>query len=114
MLATVGDQLTLEGQQLVTQVIVTDADKSIIELSLSGIDAAAFEISDSGVLTFAAIPDFEAPTDQDLDNVYELTVTASEVAGDLSDSESSRSQYRTALTETLLTRRCAIHWSSLT
>ncbi len=43
---------------------------------LSGDDADAFEISSGGELTFAASPDFEAPTDADEDNDYEVTVTA--------------------------------------
>ena len=44
--------------------------------SLSGDDAGDFAISRSGVLTFAAAPDFESPTDTGEDNVYQVTVEA--------------------------------------
>ena len=50
--------------------------------SLSGDDAGEFDISSSGVLTFASPPDFEGPTDDNTDNVYEVTV----MAGDGTDS----------------------------
>ncbi|MBC7820853.1 MAG: hypothetical protein IAG10_28545, partial [Planctomycetaceae bacterium] len=45
-----------------------------------GADAAKFSISSGGVLTFNAAPDYEAPTDAGVDNVYNLTVTASDNA----------------------------------
>ena len=35
---------------------------------------------DGGVLTFKEPPDFEAPTDADTDNVYMVTVEASDSA----------------------------------
>ena len=44
--------------------------------SLAGTDAAAFEISDTGELTFDPVPDFEVPTDTGTDNIYEVTVQA--------------------------------------
>ena len=45
-------------------------------------DAAKFVInSSSGLLTFAAAPDYEIPTDADGDNVYEVQVTISDGAG---------------------------------
>ena len=44
--------------------------------SLSGDDMAAFAISNGGMLTFNAVPDFEAPADADTDNTYEVTVNA--------------------------------------
>jgi VCBS repeat-containing protein len=47
-----------------------------IAYSLTGDDAGDFNISSSGVLTFASTPDFEAPTDLNLDNVYKVTVHA--------------------------------------
>jgi VCBS repeat-containing protein len=54
--------------------------------SLSGTDAAAFTInSSSGVLAFAANPDFEAPQDADTNNSYILIVTVSD--GSLSDTQ---------------------------
>ena len=45
--------------------------------TLSGTDAGDFSIgSTSGVLTFRAAPDFDAPTDANMDNVYMVTVEA--------------------------------------
>ena len=46
--------------------------------SLSGADAGDFRISRSGVLTFLRSPNFEAPADADTDNVYQVTVRASD------------------------------------
>ena len=61
-----------------------DADDTIT-LSLSGDDAEAFTISEDGMVSFAASPDFEAPADADMDNVYMVTVTATD-SGDATDS----------------------------
>ena len=46
--------------------------------SLSGTDGHVFQISSGGVLTFRSPPDFENPTDADGDNVYEITVIATD------------------------------------
>ena len=45
--------------------------------SVSGVDGAKFTAV-GGDLTFIAMPDFEMPTDANRDNVYEVTVQASE------------------------------------
>ena len=57
-----------------------------ITFSLSGTDAARFSISSSGVVTFNSPPDFESPTDSGGNNVYNLTVTASNAGGSTSTS----------------------------
>ena len=44
--------------------------------TLSGDDMDDLSISNSGVLTFNASPDYEAPTDADTNNVYMVTVMA--------------------------------------
>ena len=44
--------------------------------SLEGDDAGDFSISSSGVLTFRSTPDFENPTDQGANNVYNVMVKA--------------------------------------
>ena len=54
----------------------TDPERSPITWSLSGDDRDDFHISQTGVLTFANIPDFENPADADQDNEYVLTVEA--------------------------------------
>ncbi|WP_323761805.1 cadherin domain-containing protein [Maricaulis sp.] len=58
----------------------TDADGNAISFSISGgADAGAFSINSStGALTFTATPDFEAPVDADGNNVYEVTIRASD------------------------------------
>ena len=54
----------------------TDQDGDTLTWGLDGDDKADFEISDAGVLTFKKKPDFEKPADDDTDNVYMVTVTA--------------------------------------
>ncbi|MDZ4254442.1 MAG: cadherin domain-containing protein, partial [Sulfuritalea sp.] len=47
-----------------------------------GADAASFNINaTTGAVTFVAAPNFEAPTDTGGDNVYDLTLTATDTAG---------------------------------
>ena len=73
----------MENSTAVTTVISTDVDGGAAIYSISGgTDAAKFAInSSSGVMTFAAAPDYEIPTDADGDNVYEVQVTVSDGAG---------------------------------
>ena len=53
-----------------------------VTFSLSGTDAAKFNINAStGVLTFKGAPDFEQPTDVGANNVYNVTVRASDNNG---------------------------------
>ncbi len=54
----------------------TDPEGGDITWRLSGADSSAFEISDTGVLTFASPPDYESPTDSGSNNVYQVTVEA--------------------------------------
>ena len=49
--------------------------------SVAGDDGSKFDISDGGVLTFKDTPDFEAPTDANKNNVYEVTVRAADGDG---------------------------------
>jgi len=56
-----------------------DDDGDIISYSISGTDADLLSIgSSSGALSFIDPPDYENPQDNDLDNIYVLTVTASD------------------------------------
>ena len=52
-----------------------------VEWSLAGVDASAFSISDSGALSFTSAPSFGAPSDADEDNVYNVTVIATDLGG---------------------------------
>ena len=55
-----------------------DPEGGNVNLSLRGDDRLRFVLSDDGELSFKAMPDFEKPTDRDRDNVYEVTVRASD------------------------------------
>ena len=62
-----------------------------------GDDAASFVITDGGNLYFKQPPDFEDPLDQDEDNIYSVTVVATEEATDeqlKGDAGSVRNRYR--------------------
>lgn len=57
----------------------TDDNGDTLEWSVSGVDAAKFNIeSDTGVLTFVNPPNSSAPEDDDQDNIYHITVTVSD------------------------------------
>ena len=69
-----------ENSTAVGTVVATDADSPTITYSLvTGGDSARFAINaTTGALSFAAAPDFEAPADVGADNVYNVTVQASD------------------------------------
>jgi hypothetical protein len=71
---------TLENNaSTITTVIATDKDSDIMTYSKSGIDSAQFNINSStGVLTFTSAPDYENPTDSGANNIYDVTVTATD------------------------------------
>ena len=59
----------------------TDGDRDTsFTWSLEGDDADDFLIDEVGVLTFSTPPDYEGPADRDTDNVYRVTVVASDGA----------------------------------
>ncbi len=64
------------GTEPVASFSATDPDGDAIVFSLSGPDAAKFEISEGGALSFKSTPDFESAGDADGDNVYMVTVNA--------------------------------------
>ena len=78
-----------ENSTAVTTVTATDADLPAQTLTYSisgGADAARFTINaGSGVLTFIAAPNYEAPGDVGANNVYDLSVQVSD--GMLTDSQ---------------------------
>ncbi len=80
-------KLVAENSTAVTTVVASDADLPGDTLTYSitgGADAAKFAINAmSGVLTFKTVPDFENPGDADLNNVFQVTVTASDAIGQL-------------------------------
>jgi len=57
----------------------TDADGNSVVWSLAGTDAGRFSINPStGAVTFASAPNFEWPLDGNRDNIYDITLTASD------------------------------------
>ncbi len=79
------NKVVAENTTVVTTVAATDEDQPAQTLTytvVGGADAAKFTIgSATGVLAFAAAPDYEAPTDADGNNVYEVTVEVSDGNG---------------------------------
>jgi VCBS repeat-containing protein len=71
-----------ENSTVVTTVAAIDADLPAQTLSYSivgGADAAKFSIvSGTGALSFVSAPNFEAPTDSGINNVYDVIVRASD------------------------------------
>ena len=79
-----------EDELLIATYVATDPEGANVTLSLMGDDAASFELADdtlligadapnvSQMLSFKERPDFENPGDRNGDNVYEVTVRASD------------------------------------
>jgi hypothetical protein len=69
-----------ENGTAVTTVVAADADSPTLAYSIAGgADEGRFIINAStGALSFATAPDFEAPTDADGNNVYDLIVHVSD------------------------------------
>ena len=64
----------------------TDPEGRTLTWSVEGTDKDLFEIvEDTGVLTFADAPDYEMPTDAGSDNVYNVTVVATDAGVDEDD-----------------------------
>ena len=62
------------------------ADESVTWSKVGGVDSATVSIvSATGVITFNSAPNFEAPTDVGGDNVYNVTVRATDTAGNTRD-----------------------------
>ena len=61
--------------------VATDADGDTVAIAITGgSDSAAFSFV-GGVLGFAKAPNFDQPTDANLDNTYEVTLTATDGKG---------------------------------
>ncbi|MCG8485908.1 MAG: cadherin repeat domain-containing protein, partial [Chromatiales bacterium] len=72
-----------ENTTAVMTVAASDPDGQAVSYAIvGGADAASFQIdSATGALIFVAAPDFEAPTDVNGDNDYEVTVSATDTSG---------------------------------
>ena len=68
-----------ENTSLVTTFQATDPDGDSVSYSVAGEDASAFTIgAESGELVFRTAPDFENPGDSNSDNIYSISVSASD------------------------------------
>ena len=67
-----------ENTTSVTTVAVSDVEDDSIGFSLSGDDKDLLTISGTGAIAFASNPDFEAPGDADQNNIYSITVEATD------------------------------------
>ncbi|MFL2721548.1 MAG: lamin tail domain-containing protein, partial [Gammaproteobacteria bacterium] len=79
-----GEVSVAENGTSVATVSTTVSACGSVAYSLTGDDAGRFMISETGVVEFAAAPDFEAPADLNADNVYNFNVVATN--GSASDS----------------------------
>jgi hypothetical protein len=72
-----------ENGRTVTTLSAVSAANAVITYSISGgADAALFNIdANTGALAFISAPNFETPTDADGNNVYDVTVAASDGTG---------------------------------
>ena len=66
------------GQVNVFDIVATDADGDDVSLTVTGVDASAFTISDSDTLSFVTAPDFANPSDVNGDNVYMIVLEATD------------------------------------
>lgn len=70
----------LENSTAIATVSATDIDGDAVTYSISGgADAALFVIDEAtGALSFVSAPNFEAPGDEGVNNVYEVTISATD------------------------------------
>ena len=81
------EKVTELGADAVDTYMATDPEGAVVTFTLSGDDGDKFELGDTApvdpatmVLAFKDDPDFENPGDMNEDNVYEVTVVASDGA----------------------------------
>ena len=69
-----------ENSTSVGDISARDPDGDDITYSISGVDAADFTISSTGQLSFTSAPDYENPADADTNNIYAVSITASDAS----------------------------------
>ena len=88
------DELALSFDEGTTDSLLDSADigvalatdETTLEYSIDGADKAAFSVNSlTGAIKFKEAPDFEAPSDDDGDNIYELTLIATDIAGNVTE-----------------------------
>lgn len=83
---TITSSANYSAQENQTTVGTATANETVTWSKVSGVDSASVTIiSATGVITFNLSPDFEAPTDVGANNVYNLTIRATDTAGNTTD-----------------------------
>ena len=69
---------------VVLRVVATDSDPidTVVNYSVTGTDSSLFSIASNGDLTFDSSPNFEMPSDNGQNNVYDIVVNALDSDGD--------------------------------
>ncbi|AFZ49599.1 Ig-like domain-containing protein [Dactylococcopsis salina] len=71
-----------ENETDVVTLSATDPDGDTLSFSITGgADEGLFTLDDEGSLSFSNAPDFETPSDEDGNNVYQVTVTVADGKG---------------------------------
>jgi len=74
-----------ENQTSAFTVNASDSNGDTLTYSLSGDDSSLLSISTAGLVTFNTAPDYEDPSDADINNIYKITASVSD--GSLSASK---------------------------
>jgi hypothetical protein len=83
---TITSSATFSAAENQTAIGTATANEAVTWSILSGVDSATVNlVSGTGVLTFKSAPNFEAPTDNGANNVYNLTIRATDTAGNTTD-----------------------------
>lgn len=83
---TITSSATFSAAENQTAIGTATANEAVTWSILSGVDSATVNlVSGTGVLTFKSAPNFEAPTDTGANNVYNLTIRATDTAGNTTD-----------------------------
>jgi hypothetical protein len=83
---TITSSANYSAQENQTSVGTATANETVTWSKVSGVDSASVTIiSGTGVITFNLSPDFEAPADVGANNVYNLTIRATDTAGNTTD-----------------------------
>ena len=83
---TITSSATFSAAENQTAIGTATANEAVTWSILSGVDSATVNlVSGTGVITFKSAPNFEAPTDTGANNVYNLTIRATDTAGNTTD-----------------------------
>ena len=104
--ASISHDENTANTEAVADYTAADPEGTQIFWALTGNDNGDFSISTSGVLTFVASPDYEDPADTGTDNVYNVTVEAS-------DTNSNTSTLSVTVTVTNLDEDGTVTFTSL-